>query len=94
MKEDFKIRYGAQHNCKGKYHLIPINVDGDELCESFGTFLFSHTSEFEIIDGKLYEFDAWSPGKRLVDECQLEIEFCKKCIKKAIKNEYLEIHKG
>lgn len=81
------MKYGAQHNGKGKYHLIPIGIEGNELCSTTGTFLFSHTSEFEIIEGRLYEFDAWSCGKNLVDDLQIETEFCNKCIKKAIKYE-------
>lgn len=78
-----KIIFSAQHNGKGKNHLIPDNEKfGDkELCGTSGTFLFTSAAEIWLENGKFYEvFDF---GKHEIPSCSLEAEYCKKCIKKA-----------
>lgn len=82
------MKYGLQHNGKGVYHLISeIDDDTDELCGTSGTFLFSHSDELEIVDGKLFIIDVFAHNSRNeIPEYEKDM-YCKKCIKKALKNE-------
>lgn len=78
------MKYGLQHNGKGKYHLIPEIGEGAELCGTSGTLLFTFSDELEVVDGKLQLIDVLNhDARRDVDEWEIR-EYCKKCIKKAL----------
>lgn len=80
------IKYGLQHNGKGVYHLIPeAGESSKELCGTKGTFLFSHSDELEVEDGKLFIIDVYAHNSRNeLKEWENDC-YCKKCIKKALK---------
>lgn len=81
------IKYGSQHNGKGKYHLIPEDGESSkELCGTKGVLLFTY-SDIELIDGDFYEVDEFGRNRRSADPIPLwmiKAHYCKKCIKKAI----------
>jgi hypothetical protein len=81
------MKYGLQHNGKGVYHLIPEDAeDSKELCGTGGIFLFSHSDELEVVDGKLYVIDVYAHNSRNEIPYWEMKSYCKKCIKKALKN--------
>jgi hypothetical protein len=75
-----EIIFSAQHNGKGKNHLIA-DDDGDELCGSKGVFLFTSSATIILKDGIFYE--EFFNHRTVMPNALLELEYCKKCIKKA-----------
>lgn len=76
--------FSAQHNGKGKNHLIS-DDGGDELCGSSGTFLFTSSATIILQNGVFYE--EFFNHRTVLPNALLELEYCKKCIKKALNEE-------
>lgn len=82
------VKYGSQHNGNGKYHLIPEEGESSkELCGTKGLLLFTY-SDIELKEGLFYEVDEFDRNSRSADPIPLwmiNAHYCKKCIKKALK---------
>jgi hypothetical protein len=80
------MKFSLQHNGNGKKHLIPIGTESSkEICGTSGVLLFTHTSDIELTNGAFYEIDPFAKTKTVVKSPVLELEYCKKCLKKAQK---------
>lgn len=75
--------YGLQHNGKGTYHLVPTLGEGSELCNSKGILLHSSLDEIEVKNGEVILIE-YSGARRKILHWEVK-DYCKKCIKKAIK---------
>lgn len=75
------LKYSAQHNGKGKYHLIG---DGNIYCGSQGMLNFTKVEEVIYENGKFYEF--YFNNKQSIAEW----EYCEKCLKKVRKQNIIK----
>lgn len=76
------MKYGLQHNGKGKNHLI--DDDNKELCGSSGVFLFTPQHSIEVSNGIFFMVDDIL-GKSVIPDHILRVEYCKKCLNKSLK---------
>ena len=72
------MEFILQHNGKGKTHLL--SNDLDLLCGSFGEFNFSPTTKLQFENDNFYEI--FEGAKTKISKELLEVEYCKKCLKK------------
>ena len=88
--------FDIQHNGKAKSHLLD-DESGKPLCNTKGSLDFSDTRKLRIVDGKKFEVNR-SPASHFdapltydVEICNVLIdEYCKVCLKKAIKLESIK----
>lgn len=71
------MKYDAQHNGIGKYHLIG---EDDVECGSSGMFNFTKSEEVLFENGQFFEF--YNGNKKLISDFLLDSEYCKKCVNK------------
>ena len=82
------MRYSLQHNGKGKTHLI--NNDNNALCGIPDIGNFTPVLYLEVKNNNFYEVFERTDCHDLMSQIStsvVEYIYCKKCIKKALKDE-------